>query len=80
MESDDLEPRVAALAELRDFRRAMRQDFNAMRQDIVDLREQFDRGFEQVAQGFTEMRGRFDALAAAQQQIVDMLTTINTDR
>jgi len=80
MESDDLEPRVAALAELRDFRWAMRQDFNTMRQDFASLREQFDRGFEQCDQGFTEMRGRFDATAAGLQQIADRLETIITDR
>lgn len=73
--------------ELRDFRNATTASFNAMRQDFVDLRQDFadlrehvDRKFEQVDQGFTEMRGRFDAAAAGQQQIVDMLTTIMRER
>ena len=33
-----------------------------------------------VDQGFTEMRGKFDAAAAGQQQIVDLLETIITDQ
>ena len=73
--------------ELRDFRNATTASFNAMRQDFVDLRQDFadlrehvDRRFEQVDQGFMEMRGRFDAAAAGQQQIVDMLTTIMRGR
>lgn len=73
--------------ELRDFRNATTASFNAMRQDFVDLRQDFadlrehvDRRFEQVHQGFVEMRGRFDAAAAGQQQIVDMLTTIMRER
>jgi len=73
--------------ELRDFRNATTASFNAMRQDFVDLRQDFadlrehvDRKFEQVDQGFTEMLGRFDAAAAGQQQIVDMLTTIMRER
>ena len=73
--------------ELRDFRNATTADFNAMRQDFVDLRQDFadlrehvDRKFEQVDQGFMEMRGRFDAAAAGQQRIVDMLTTILRER
>ncbi len=55
--------------ELRDFRKATTASFNAMRQDFVDLRDHVDRGF-------TEMRGRFDAAAAGQQQIVGLLQTI----
>ena len=73
--------------ELRDFRNATTASFNALREDFVDLREHVDRKFEQVDQrfeqvdrGFMEMRGRFDAAAAGQQQIVDMLTTIMRER
>jgi len=73
--------------ELRDFRRATTASFNAMRQDFVDLRQDFAQGFEQVDQrfervdqGFTEMRGKFDAAAAGQQQIVKLLETIINDR
>lgn len=73
--------------ELRDFRNATTANFNAMRQDFVDLRQDFadlrehvDRKFEQVDQGFMEMRGRFDAAAAGQQRIVDLLTTIMRER
>ncbi len=73
--------------ELRDFRNATTASFNALRQDFVGLRQDFaglrehvDRRFEQVDQGFMEMRGRFDAAAAGQQRIVDMLTTIMRER
>ena len=55
--------------ELRDFRQATTASFNAMRQDFVDLRDQVDRGF-------AEMRGKLDATAAGQRQIVDLLQTI----
>ncbi|MGB0970926.1 MAG: hypothetical protein ACPGVG_08175, partial [Mycobacterium sp.] len=58
--------------ELRDFRQATVASFNAMRQDFVDLRDHVD-------QGFTEMRGKFDGVAAGQQQILDLLQTIVTD-
>lgn len=74
-------------AEIRDFRNAttasfnaMRHDFVDLRQDFVDLREHVDRRFEQVDQGFAEMRGRFDATAAGQQRIVDLLNSIITER
>src|SRR5262245_56854966 len=119
MESDDLEPRVAALeeqvrdlsarvrsseqdsaaarvlagaadrdvseirGEIRDFRRATTASFNAMRQDFTDLREDFAGLREDFAglrdhvdKGFIEMRGKFDATAAGQQQIVDLLNTL----
>lgn len=80
--------------ELRDFRKATTANFNTMRQDFVDLRQDFaqlrsefgglrdhvDRKFEQVDQGFMEMRGRFDATAAGQQQIVDLLNTMMRER
>ncbi len=59
--------------EIRDFRQATTSSFNAMREDLTDLRTKVDTGF-------TEMRGRLDATAAGQQQIVDLLTTmINQD-
>lgn len=45
----------------------------AMRQDFVDLRTHVDNGF-------TEMRGRLDAAAAGQQQIVDLLHTVIADQ
>src|SRR6478609_7785563 len=72
--------------ELRDFRygttasfNSLRQDFVDLRQDFVNLREHVDRRFEQVDQGFTEMRGKFDAAAAGQQQIVDLIQTVIND-
>jgi hypothetical protein len=59
--------------ELLDFRRATTASFNALRQDFVDLRTHVDNGF-------TEMRGKFNVMAAGQQQIVDLLQTIITDQ
>lgn len=80
VESDDLEPRVGEIrGELRDFRQATSASFNAMRQDFVDLRQDFTDLCDHVDQGFAEMRGKFDAVAAGQQQIVDLLRTIISD-
>lgn len=66
--------------ELRDFRQATMVSFNALRQDFVDLRGRVTDGFaevnakfELVDQGFMEMRGKFDAAAAGQEQIVGLL-------
>ncbi len=62
--------------EIRDFRNATTASFNALRQDFVDLRDQVDRGFERVDRGFIEMRGKFDATAAGQQRIVDLIRSL----
>lgn len=69
--------------EIRDFRRATTASFNVLRQDFVDLRDHVDRGFAQVDQalaqvdrGFAEMRGKFDAAAAGQAQIIGLLNKI----
>jgi hypothetical protein len=66
--------------ELRDFRQATTTSFNALREDMTDLRTemnerfaQVDERFDQVDNGFIEMRGKLDATAAGQQQIVDIL-------
>jgi len=66
--------------EIRGFRNATASSFNAMRQDFFDLRQDFADLREHVDQGFAEMRGKLDAAAAGQQQIVDLLQTIVTDR
>jgi hypothetical protein len=42
---------------------------NAMREDLTDLHTQ-------VRDGFTEMRGKLDATATGQAQIVALLTTL----
>ncbi|OBK86306.1 hypothetical protein A5649_20880 [Mycolicibacter heraklionensis] len=52
--------------ELRDFRRATIASFNALCEDMNDR-------FTQVNNGFAEMRGRFDATAAGQQHIVELI-------
>jgi len=62
--------------EIRDFRRATTASFNAMRADFTDLRTQMNDRFADVDNGFIEMRGKFDATAAGQQQIVNLLTTL----
>jgi len=55
--------------EIRDFRQAATSSFNATREDLADLRKQ-------TADGFSEMRGKLDATAAGQQQIVDLLDAL----
>ena len=55
--------------EFRAFRDQNNRLFTAMRADLTDLREHVDRGFG-------EMRGKFDAAAAGQQQIVDILSSM----
>jgi chromosome segregation ATPase len=62
--------------ELRDFRNATTASFNALREDMNDLRADMNDLRTHVDQGFMEIRGRLDAAAAGQQQIVDMLTTL----
>lgn len=56
-------------AEIRDFRTAVTSSFNAHREDLNDLRTRMDTGF-------AEVRGRLDAAAAGQEQIVALLTTL----
>jgi hypothetical protein len=57
--------------EIRDFREQNTRVLNAMRDDLTDLRSH-------VNAGFAEMRGKLDAAAAGQQQIVDLLNTLMT--
>jgi hypothetical protein len=52
--------------EIRGFREQNTRVLNAMREDLTDLRSLVD-------DGFTEMRGKLDAAAAGQQQIVGLL-------
>jgi chromosome segregation ATPase len=63
-------------AEIRDFRQATTASFNAMREDFTDLRTEFTDLRTQVNNGFIEIRGRLDATAAGQEQIVNLLTTL----
>jgi len=62
--------------EIRDFRQATTASFNAMREDLTDLRQEMNSRFAQVDNGFIEMRGKLDATAAGQQQIVTLLNTL----
>jgi hypothetical protein len=77
-------------AEIRGFREQNTRVLNAMREDLTDLRSRVDDGFArmenrltEMQNGFTEMqngfigmRGRLDAAAAGQQQIVGLLNTL----
>ena len=67
-------------SEFGDFRRATTASFNALREDFTDLRGEvndlradMNSRFERVDNGFIEMRGRLDAAAAGQQQIVELI-------
>ena len=51
---------------------------DANRSAINALGVQTAAGFEDTRNGFAEMRGKLDQVAAGQQQIVDMLTTLIT--
>ena len=66
--------------EMRDFRQATVSSFNALREDLVDLRTHVNNGFTTVDQSFTEIRGRLDAAAAGQQEIVRLLHTVIGDQ
>jgi hypothetical protein len=58
--------------EIREFRDQNTRVLNAMREDLGDLRGKVDTGF-------TEIRGKLDAAAAGQQQIVGLLTRMLGD-
>jgi hypothetical protein len=59
--------------ELRDFRQATVASFNALREDMTGR-------FNQVNDGFAEMRGKFDATAAGQQHIVELIEGLIDDQ
>lgn len=77
-------------ANFKALRTSTTASFNAIHEDFVDLRNHVDQGFAKVDQefakvnqefakvdrGFTEIRGRLDATAAGQQQIVDLLQSL----
>jgi predicted nucleic acid-binding Zn-ribbon protein len=91
MAFDELEERVSALEkEVRDLSGRVRgteqdaaaarvlaggadRDVSEIRTEIVDLRGHVDRGF-------AEVRGKLDAAAAGQQQIVGLIQTLVDDR
>jgi len=69
--------------EIRDFRAATTSSFNAMREDFVDLQRRMDDGFARIDNEFSRVddafigiRGRLDAAAAGQEQIVTLLNTL----
>jgi hypothetical protein len=63
-------------AEIRGFREQSTRVLNAMREDLTDLRSQVDDGLAEMRNGFTEMRGKLEAAADGQQQIVGLLNTL----
>jgi hypothetical protein len=73
--------------ELRDFRQATMASFNALRTEMNERFTQMDgrfrsvdERFDQVDNGFIEIRGKLDATAAGQQQIVDILQRLIADQ
>jgi hypothetical protein len=80
--------------EIRDFRQATMASFNALREDMLDFRAyvdgrfaqvetgfaQVETGFAKVDSGFAAIRGRLDAAAAGQRQIVELIQTVIDDR
>jgi chromosome segregation ATPase len=63
-------------SEMREFREHNTRLHNATRQDLTDLRQDLNDLGTHVDDGFIELRGRLDAAAAGQQQIVAMLDTL----
>ncbi|MBX7434443.1 hypothetical protein JDV09_20410 [Mycobacterium sp. Y57] len=63
-------------ADLRGEFGVLRDDFGVLRGEFTDLRQDFGVLRDHVDRGFMEMRGKFDATAAGQQQIVDLLNSI----
>jgi len=63
-------------AEIWGFREQSTRVLNAMREDLTDLRSQVDNGLAEMRNGFTEMRGKLEAAADGQQQIVGLLNTL----
>ena len=55
------------------FRTATTASLNALRADQNDPRRDMNERFDRVDKGFREMRGKFDATAAGQQRIVELL-------
>ena len=86
--------RRATVAAFNALREEMNERFAQVNERFAQVNERFaqvDRRFEQmdrrfaqltddVDRGFIEMRGKFDAAAAGQQQIVGLLETLIEDR
>jgi hypothetical protein len=68
--------RTEIRAEVGDFRHATTAGIKTLREDQLDIRRQMAAGFAKVDDNFAEMRGKFDATAAGQQQIVELLNTV----
>ena len=69
----------ALRADFVDLRQEMNRRFEQVDRNFeqVDRNfEQVDRNFEQVDRGFIEMRGKFDATAAGQQRINELIESL----
>lgn len=62
--------------EIREFRDQNTRVLNAMREDLTSMREDLTGLQQRMDNGFIEMRGKFDAAATGQQQIVGLLNTL----
>jgi len=65
--------------EVTDLRTQMNNGFTEMRREFAEVHRRFAEvygKFDEVDNGFIEMRGKFDAAAAGQQQIVTLLNTL----
>jgi len=60
----------------REFREQNNRVLNAVREDLTDLSSRVDSLSSRVDSGFTEMRGKFGAAAAGQEQIAGMLSVL----
>ncbi len=58
----------------------LRNDFGNLREEFGNIREDFSGLRTNVDRGFTEMRGKFDATAAGQQRIADLIAELIADR
>lgn len=61
----------------------MNERFTEMNERFIGIDGRFrgvDERFDQVDNGFIEMRGKLDAAAAGQQQIVDILQRLIADQ
>ncbi len=59
--------------DLREFHKQNLRLHNATRADMADLQRRMQAVEQTMGAGFAEMRGKFDAAAAGQQQIVALL-------
>ncbi|MFH5207405.1 hypothetical protein [Antrihabitans spumae] len=67
---------VEIRGEIREFRELNTLLHNATRADIVGIHTESSNLRSTMNSGFTEMRAKFDAVAAGQHQIVELITQV----